>query len=75
MTIQKYIKNEIKNLENQHEKKGIKLLVHAGTPMAMGYQPEVDSYPELNQDGIDTFQELISISRWAVQIGGVDVLT
>ena len=56
MTIQEYIKNAIKNLESQIKEKGLKLNARAGTPMAMGYQPEIDSSPELDQDIIPTFQ-------------------
>ena len=61
MTSQEYIKNSIDNLESQLKKKGLKLTARAGTPMVMWYQPEVDSSPELNQDSITTFQELIGI--------------
>ena len=57
VTSQEYIDNAIKNLENQLNKKGIKLTGYYGTAMDMGYQPEVYFYPELNQDGITTFQE------------------
>ena len=41
----------------------------------MGYQPEIDSSPELDQDGIITFQELIGIIRLLVKIRKVDKLT
>ena len=75
MTSQEYIKNAIQNLGKQLKKKGLKLLTRDGTPMAMGYQPEVDSSPELNQDGITIFQGLIGILQWAVDIGKVVILT
>ena len=43
--------------------------------MEMGYRPDIDSHLELDQDGIVTFQELFVILRWAVDIGGVDILS
>ena len=43
--------------------------------MAQGYQPELDMSPELDENGITSFQELIGILRWAVEIGRVDILT
>ena len=75
MNSQEYIKNVIDELENQLNKKGLKLTARAGIPMAMGYQPEIDSSLELDQDGITTFQELMVILRWAVEIGRFDILT
>ena len=74
MTIQDYIKNAIENLENKLNKKGIKLNSRAGTTVSMGYQPELDSSLELNQDGITTFQELIGILWWEFDIGRVGIL-
>ena len=45
MTSHDYIKNAIDNLENQLKNKGLKSNALDVTPMAMGYQPEFDSYP------------------------------
>ena len=42
--------------------------------MEMGYQPDIDSSSELDQDGITTFQKLIGTLQWAVEIGRVDIL-
>ena len=75
MIRQEYINNEIEKLENQIKKKGLKLLAHAGTPMKMEYNPEIESSSELNRDGITTFQELIRILRCAVDTRRVDILT
>ena len=75
ITIQEYIKKANENLENQINRKGLELNDCAVTPMAMVYQPQIDSYPYLDQDGITTFQELIGIIRWAVEIKKVDILT
>ena len=56
MTSQEYINNAIENLENKLNKKWLKLDPRACIPMAMVYQPEIGSYPELDQGGIITFQ-------------------
>ena len=42
--------------------------------MAQGYHPEQDDTNELEQDEITTFQELIVILRWAIEIVKVDIL-
>ena len=70
-----YIKSAVENVEEQLKKKGDRLPTRAVTPMSQGYQPETDSSAELDADGITTFQELIGILRWAVEIGRVDILT
>ena len=41
--------------------------------METGYQPEADSSPELDHNGITTFQELIAIFWWEIEIGRIDV--
>ena len=43
--------------------------------MDKDYYPEMDSYPELDPEGVTTFQELLGILRWAVELGWVDILT
>ena len=57
MNIQQYINNIIKNLEKQLKNKGLKLTAHASNPTAMGYQLEVNSSPDIDQDGINIFKE------------------
>ena len=75
MTIQEYIKSAIDNLENKLNKKRLNLNACAGTPMKMGYKPEIDSSSEIDQEAITIFYEIIGIIRWAVDIGRVDILT
>lgn len=75
ITSRDYVKAAISNLEEQLKKKGEKLISKAPTPMASNYQPETDGSPELNSDDVTTFQELIGILRWAIEIGRVDILT
>ena len=75
MTSFDYLKNAIKTVEEQLKRKGRKLPARATTPMSSGYYPEEDSSPELDEDGITLFQELVGTLRWAVEIGRVDILT
>ena len=51
------------------------LPTRADTPMIKDYYPELDESPELNEQDITWFQELIGILRWSVEIGRVDILT
>ena len=63
MTSRDYIKVAIKNAEQQLKKKEDKLPEHTVMPMAQGATPESDNSPELDANGITTFQELIGILR------------
>ena len=45
-----------------------------GTPLKSGYRPELDASPELKQDGLQRYQELIGRLCWAVELGRVDIL-
>ena len=56
MTNTDYIKSSITTVEDQLKKKGLKLPSRVPTPMSQGYQPELDSSPELDEDEITLFQ-------------------
>jgi hypothetical protein len=38
------------------------------------YKPELETSPELRADGVQYYQELIGILRWAIELGTVDIL-
>ena len=42
--------------------------------MVTKYAPEMDVTAKLKADGIQYFQELIGVLRWACEIGRVDIL-
>ena len=44
-----------------------------GAPLTSGYKPELDTSAELKVDGLQTYQKLIGVLRWAVEIGRIDV--
>ena len=42
--------------------------------MSTSYRPSEDVTKELNVEGVQFYQEMIGIIRWAVEIGRVDIL-
>ena len=51
-----------------------KLPSNPPTPIATSYVPELDGIPELNEEDVTYYQELIRILRWATKLGRVDIL-
>ena len=74
MSSKKYIKAAIDNVEEVLAKTNQRLPTRCGTPLKSGYRPEMDTSPELKQDGLQRYQELIGMLIWAVELGRVDVL-
>ena len=73
MSSVKYLKATIDNVESKLSKSGQKLLV-CNTPFTSGYHPAEDVTAELNADGLQYYQELIGVLRWAIEIGRIDIL-
>ena len=74
MSSQKYVKAAINNVEKVLAKSDQRLWTKCGTPLKSGYQPELDTNPELKKDGLQRYQELIGMLHWAVELGRVDIL-
>jgi hypothetical protein len=74
MSAEKYLQASIKNVEETLAKKGLRLPTKCFTPLPTDYRPELDTSAELKSDGVQYFQELIGMLRWAVEIGRVDIL-
>ena len=72
MSSEKYVKSAIQNIEETLQKTGQWPPSKCKTPLAYG--PELDATPELKADGLQRYQELIGILRWAVELGQVDIL-
>ena len=71
-----YINEAVWNVETWLSEKGKRGLQQcAPTPMSYGYRPELDVSPELSPDNASYFQSLISILRWAVEFGQVNITT
>ena len=74
MSSQKYAKAAIDNVEEVLGRNDQRLPTKCGTPLKSGYRPELDTSQELKQDGLQRYQELIGMLRWAVELGRVDIL-
>ena len=74
MSSEKYVKSAIENIEQTLAETNQRLPTKCRTPLSSGYRPELDTSPELKPEGLQRYQELISILRWAVELGRVDIL-
>ena len=74
MSAETYVLASVKNVEEVLVKRGLRLPTKCYTPLASDYRPELESSPELNSDGIQVYQKLIGVLRWAVELGRVDIL-
>ena len=74
LSSEKYIKAAVTNVEEKLAKSNLRLPTKCPTPMMSGYHPAEDTSPELNAEGMNYFQELIGVLRWAIELGRVDIL-
>ena len=74
MSSEKYVKLAIENIEQTLAETNEHLPTKCRTPLSSGYRPDLDTSPELKTEGLQRYQELVSILRWAVQLGRVDIL-
>jgi hypothetical protein len=68
-----YVKEAIKNVEAELAKSDLRLPPKTSTPMPLNYRPELDTSPLLEDDAINYFQSQVSILRWAVELGRIDI--
>ena len=47
----------------------------AENPFKMGYDPELDTSPELDPDEASYYLTIIGILRWMIQLGRIDIIT
>ena len=74
MSADKYVDAAVKNVEESLARIGLRLPTKANTPLPSEYRPEMETSAELKSDGVQTYQELIGVLRWAVELGRVDIL-
>ena len=74
MSSDKYIKATVENVEQKLARVNQRLPSKCRIPMTVGYRPERDVSAELTSEGIQRYQELIGVLRWAAELGRVDVL-
>ena len=69
MSSEKYVNSAIKNIEQMLAETNQRLPTKCRTPLSSGYRPELDTSPELETEGLQRYQELIGILRWAGELG------
>ena len=74
MTSDKYVKAAVENVELELLRVNQRLPSRCKTPMTVGYHPERDVSAELTSVGVQRYQELIGVLRWAAELGRVDIL-
>jgi hypothetical protein len=67
------VKEAIKNVELELAKSNLRLPGKASTPMPLKYRPELDTSPLLANEAVNYYQSQISILRWAVELGRIDI--
>ena len=74
MTSDKYVKAAVENVELELSRVNQQLPSWCKTPMTVGYHPECDVSSDLTSAGVQRYQELIGVLRWAAKLGRVDIL-
>jgi hypothetical protein len=74
MSAEKYVRAAVDNVEARLSKSNLRLPTKCDTPMSTSYHPSEDVSREMNAEGLHTYQELIGILRWAIEIGRIDIL-
>ena len=74
MSSDKYVKAAVANVEQELARVSQRLPSKCRTPMTVGYRPERDISAKLTSEGIQRYQELIGVLRWATELGRVDIL-
>ena len=69
-----YIKNAVREVETKLSAHGRTLYKGTKSPVKVGYHPELDTSPVLDDDGANYYQGLIGVLRWAIELGRIDIL-
>ena len=77
MSSSKYVQEATANVEKfiNAEMDGHKLNKRAATPMPTGYDPVMDTSPELTGKLANFYQSQLGVLRWIVELGRVDIMT
>jgi hypothetical protein len=71
---EEYVKEAIKNVEEELARMGRRLQGCYSSPMSPNYRPELDFTPFLSDDAAIYYMELVGILRWAVELGRIDIM-
>ena len=68
MSSEDYVKMVVQTVKNQLKGINESLPTKCKGPLSSGYHPVADKTLELDEDGINAYQELIGFLRWAIEI-------
>ena len=74
MSSEKHVNAAIENVEARLAKSDLRLPSWCDTLMIISYHLRKDITREMNVRGLHTYQELIVILSWAIEIGRIDIL-
>ena len=74
ISAEKYVKAAVKNVEEKLAKAGERLPGKCRSPLPDKYQPGLDTSKELDAQGLQFYQEMIGVLRWACELGRIDIL-
>ena len=74
MDSDKYFEVAVINIEEVLQNKELRLSIKWRAPICSGYKPMYDYTTELEDDGIQWYQEIIGQIWWALQFVRVDIL-
>ena len=69
-----YVISDVQTIKDAITRKPWKMPKTADTPMTKSFVPELDGTEELGPDGIQFYQEMIGMLRWATELGRTDIL-
>ena len=70
-----YIKEAVKNVKQWLDTQNLRLPSRSDTPMSTTYRPELDTSHELSPEIANWYQSAISVLRWAIELGRIDIIT
>ena len=73
MSGDKYVANLVADVKTKLGQAGRSLNANQRSPFSIGYRPEMDTTPELTDNQVRYFQEIIGCLRWAVDLGRADI--
>ena len=63
MSAEKYVRNSVKNLEQNLAKSNQHLPTRCKTPIMSGYRIEIETFTELKSKGVTQYQEMVWVLR------------
>ena len=73
MSSDKYVKAAVENVEQDLARVSQRLPSKCRTLITVGYRPDRDVSAELTPEGIQRYQEIIGVLRWAAELGRIDI--